>query len=80
LELVGRVRPPKLTHSFRAWLKFYDQVTLIDAGGNTTTISCSNCDGDIAVGWFFALIEKRDQAFGNLQSEVPCCGTVMALD
>jgi hypothetical protein len=60
--------------------KFYDQVTLIDAGENTTRISCSNCDRDIDVRWFFDLIDKNGQAFGNLDSQVPCCGAVVTLD
>ncbi|MCU7730532.1 hypothetical protein ODJ79_43035 [Actinoplanes sp. KI2] len=60
--------------------EFYDQVTLIDAGENTTKISCLNCGGDIAVDWFFDLIEEKGEAFGNLDFEVPCCGAVVALD
>jgi hypothetical protein len=60
--------------------EFYDEVTLIDAGDNTTGITCSNCSGDIHVGWFFDLIEEKGEAFGNLDFEVPCCETVVALD
>lgn len=36
--------------------EFYDHVTLIDAGENTTRISCSNCAEDIDASWFFELI------------------------
>ncbi|MBG0568649.1 hypothetical protein [Actinoplanes aureus] len=39
--------------------KFYDQVTLIDDGENTTKISCLNCGGDIDVGWLFDLVEEK---------------------
>jgi hypothetical protein len=60
--------------------EFYDQVTLVDAGENTTQISCPNCGGDIEVGWFFDLAEEKDETFGSLDFEVPCCGAVVALD
>ena len=60
--------------------EFYDQVTLIDAGENTTRISCSNCDLDIEVDWFFDLIEENGETFGSLDTQVPCCGAVVALD
>lgn len=60
--------------------KFYDRVTLIDAGANTTEITCSNCGGDIGPGWFFDLIEAKGVAFSNLDVEVPCCKAVVAPD
>jgi hypothetical protein len=46
--------------------EFYDQVTLIDAGANTTRISCSNCDLDVEVHWFLDLIEENGETFGSL--------------
>ena len=60
--------------------EFYDQVTLIDAGENTTRISCSNCNRDVDVHWFFDLIEENGESFANLDVRVPCCGHVVALD
>jgi hypothetical protein len=60
--------------------EFYDQVTLIEAGENTTRISCSNCDGDIEVHWFLQLIEENGESFASLDIQVPCCGAVVALD
>ncbi|MEV6150134.1 hypothetical protein AB0L53_07305 [Nonomuraea sp. NPDC052129] len=60
--------------------EFYDQVTLIDAGENTTRISCSNCDGDIDVQWLNDLVEENGESIGSLDVSVPCCGSVVALD
>ncbi|GAA2482654.1 hypothetical protein Ahu01nite_070990 [Winogradskya humida] len=60
--------------------EFYDQVTLVDAGENTTRVFCSQCGADIGVGWFFDLIEEQGEAFDSLDFEVPCCGAVAALD
>ncbi len=57
--------------SNRSRHSFYDEVTLIDAGENTTEITCSNCGADIEVGWFFDLIEEKGEAFGNLDVEAP---------
>ena len=59
--------------------EFYDRVTLIDAGENTTRITCSHCDGDIEVDWLFDLIEQNGESFDSLNVAVPCCGVVVAL-
>lgn len=58
---------------------FYDQVTLIDAGENTTRISCSNCASDIDVQWFFELT-GYGQGPCSLDIRVPCCGAIVAID
>jgi hypothetical protein len=60
--------------------EFHDQVTLIDAGENTTRISCSNCGGDIEVGWFFDLAGEEGEIPGGLDVAPPCCGAVVVLD
>ncbi|MET7427031.1 hypothetical protein [Dactylosporangium sp. NPDC005555] len=60
--------------------EFYDRITVIDAGENTTRISCPNCDGDIDVYWFFDLLEENGESFDSLNVSVPCCGAVVALD
>lgn len=60
--------------------EFYERVTLIDAGENTTRITCSRCDGDIDVEWFDDLIEENGESFDNLDVTVPCCGAVVSLD
>jgi hypothetical protein len=60
--------------------EFYDRITLIDAGENTTRVSCSKCGADIGVEWFFDLIEANGEAFDSLDVSVPCCGGVVALD
>ncbi|MGC5033658.1 hypothetical protein [Micromonospora sp. DT229] len=60
--------------------EFYDQVTLINAGGNTTRISCSNCDGDLDVEWFHDLIEENGESLAGTEVSVPCCGVHVCLD
>jgi hypothetical protein len=60
--------------------EFYDQVTLIDAGENTNRITCSRCDEDIDVEWYFDLIERNGESFDTMDATVPCCGSVVQLD
>lgn len=60
--------------------EFYDQVTLIDAGGNTTRISCANCDGDLDVEWFHDLIEEHGEGLAGTKVSVPCCGAHVSPD
>ncbi|MEU8074810.1 hypothetical protein AB0B31_05120 [Catellatospora citrea] len=60
--------------------EFYDRVTLIDAGENTSRITCSRCEGDIDTGWFFDIAEEHDEQFDSLDVTVPCCAAVVALD
>lgn len=60
--------------------EFYDRITVIDAGENTTQVFCSNCSVDIGVEWFFDLIEKNGESFDSLDVTVPCCGAVVSLD
>ncbi len=60
--------------------EFYDRITLIDAGENTTRITCPDCDGDIDVDWFNDLIEANGESFDGLDVSVPCCGAVVSLD
>lgn len=60
--------------------EFYDRVTLIDAGENTTRISCSSCDGDLDVEWLNDLIEENGESLDSMDVSVPCCGAVVSLD
>jgi len=60
--------------------KFYDQVTLIDAGENTTQITCPRCAEDIDLKWFYDLIEENSESFDGSDATVPCCGAVVPLD
>jgi hypothetical protein len=60
--------------------KFYDRVTLIDAGENTTQIRCSHCGGEISVEWFFDLVGENGESFDHLDVMVPCCDEVVLLD
>jgi hypothetical protein len=60
--------------------EFYDRVTLIDAGENTSRITCSRCDGNIDQEWFDDLIEENGESFDDLDVTVPCCGAVVSLD
>jgi hypothetical protein len=60
--------------------EFYDRVTLIDAGENTTEISCPRCDGDVSWEWFGDLVEENGASLDHLDVTVPCCGAVLSLD
>ncbi|MEU8658252.1 hypothetical protein [Actinoplanes philippinensis] len=60
--------------------EFYDHVTLIDAGENTTAITCPHCGGDIDAGWLADLVEENGVTFTSLDRQVPCCATTVALD
>jgi hypothetical protein len=60
--------------------EFYDRATLIDAGENTTQITCSRCDEDISLEWFYDLVEENGESFDHLDVTVPCCGAVVSLD
>ncbi|MER7444626.1 hypothetical protein [Micromonospora avicenniae] len=61
--------------------KFYDRVTLIDAGENTSQITCSHCSRDIGLGWLGDLVrENGSLSFDHLDVTVPCCGAVVPLN
>jgi hypothetical protein len=60
--------------------EFYDQVTLIDAGENTTQITCSRCGEDISQEWFLGLVEEHGESVGDRDVTVPCCGEAVPLD
>ncbi len=79
-DYVARLFSGPREHVEEVEAEFYDQVTLIDAGENTTGVTCSNCGGDLGADWFFDLVGKNGQAFDSLDFEVPCCAAVVALD
>ncbi|MCP3785350.1 hypothetical protein NLX85_18475 [Micromonospora sp. A3M-1-15] len=61
--------------------KFYDRVTLIDAGEYTTRITCSRCDGEVTLDWLGDLVRQNGSlSFDHLNVTVPCCGAVIELD
>ena len=59
--------------------EFYDDVTLIDAGENTTQVTCTYCGNDICE-WFFDLTEEHRDSIGDPVVTVPCCGKAAPLD
>lgn len=59
--------------------KFYDQVTLIDAGGLTIQITCPLCGGDVTE-WGFGLLAKYRENIGTRDAAAPCCGVTVPLD
>ncbi|MEV0128761.1 hypothetical protein AB0H83_09880 [Dactylosporangium sp. NPDC050688] len=61
--------------------RFYDRVTLIDAGMYTTRITCSCCDGDISMDWLGDLVRQNGSlSFDHLDVTVPCCRAAVQLD
>lgn len=60
--------------------EFYDQVTLIDAGENTTRITCPRCGEDISLDWFLDLVEEHGEGIGDRDVTVPCCNQAIPLD
>ena len=52
--------------------EFYDQVTLIDAGENTTRITCPRGGGDISLEWFLDLAEEHGEGIGDRDVAIPC--------
>ena len=55
--------------------KFYDRMTLIDAGENTSQITCSRCRRDIGLDWLGDLVRANGSlSFDHLDVTVPCCG------
>jgi hypothetical protein len=60
--------------------EFYEQITLIDAGENTTRITCSRCSGDISLDWFLDLVEEHGEGIGDRDVAVPCCNQAIPLD
>jgi hypothetical protein len=59
--------------------EFYDRVTLIDAGENTTRVSCSSCTEEIGVDWLYDLVEANGESFDSLEIRVPCCSAMVEL-
>ncbi|GII33375.1 hypothetical protein [Planotetraspora mira] len=61
--------------------EFYDRITLIDAGENTSQITCSRCRSDISLDWLGDVVrENGGVSFEHLDMTVPCCGAVVGLD
>ncbi|MGS2618060.1 hypothetical protein ACVCAH_26575 [Micromonospora sp. LZ34] len=61
--------------------KFYDRMTLIDAGENTSQITCSRCRRDIGLDWLGDVIRANGSlSFDHLDVTVPCCGAVVPLN
>jgi hypothetical protein len=59
--------------------EFYDDVTLIDAGGLTTRITCPLCGSDVTE-WGFGLLAEYRESIGTRDATVPCCGVTIPLD
>ncbi len=61
-------------------VRFYDRITVVDAGENLQRITCPHCHTNIEVDWYQDLIEQTDGGFDTLQVTVPCCHTRASLD
>ncbi|MFG3702186.1 hypothetical protein ACGF5C_30465 [Micromonospora sp. NPDC047620] len=61
--------------------EFYDRMTLIDAGENTSQIKCSRCGRDIGLDWLGDLVMGNGgSSFDHLDVTAPCCGAVVPLN
>ncbi|WP_141715002.1 hypothetical protein [Micromonospora rhizosphaerae] len=61
--------------------EFYDRVTLIDAGANTSQITCSRWCRDIGLDWPGDLVRGNGSlSFDHLDVTVPCCASVVPLN
>ncbi|GAA1250409.1 hypothetical protein [Oryzihumus leptocrescens] len=61
--------------------EFYDRMTLIDAGENTSQITCARCSRDIGLNWLGDLVrENGGPSFEHLDATVPCCAAVVPLN
>ncbi|HET7487371.1 MAG TPA: hypothetical protein VFJ85_05535 [Acidimicrobiales bacterium] len=58
---------------------FYEKVTLVDAGENTTDLSCGRCGKAIGLDWYTDLAEETGGTLGHLDVQVPCCNAVVPL-
>ncbi|WP_344510091.1 hypothetical protein [Dactylosporangium maewongense] len=61
--------------------RFYDRVTLIDAGMYTTRITCPRCGGEISMEWLGDVVNSNGGlSFDHLDVTVPCCRAAVQLD
>jgi hypothetical protein len=62
-------------------VRFYDHVTIVDAGEYLERITCPACAADIPLAWLGELVEEHGVAgFTDLSAAVPCCGRRLGLD
>jgi hypothetical protein len=60
--------------------EFYDRLTLIDAGENTSTVICPECATDLGVVWLFDFVAENGISYDTLDVVVPCCDRTVGLD
>jgi len=60
--------------------EYFDTVTLIDAGVNTSKAKCHLCNQSIDLDWVFEVINELDASLANLDVVSPCCGAVVSLN
>jgi hypothetical protein len=65
----------------RVEAKFYDRVTLIDAGMYTERITCPQCGADIRTDWLGEVVRANGGvSFNSLRVTVPCCAAATEMD
>ena len=62
-------------------MRWYDNVSLVEAGANLERIGCPVCGASIDVEWWADLMQERFvEGFNDLSATVPCCGASMPLN
>lgn len=60
--------------------EFFESVTFIDSGVNTSTALCRSCGSNIDLAWIFDVIGERHPDLTDLHAKAPCCGSVQSLN
>lgn len=59
--------------------EFFERVTVIDAGDNTSSVTCSACGAELGADFVSRLTEADPDGLPSLDTRVPCCGAVVPL-
>lgn len=59
---------------------YYDAVTFIDAGENTSRAWCPACGSEIDLDWMFGILGEWYPQLADLDCTAPCCGAVVSLN
>lgn len=60
--------------------EYFESVTFIDSGVNTSTAQCPSCASNIDLGWVYDAIGERHPDLADLTVTAPCCGSRQSLN